>query len=307
MRISLSNLPALSFSIITLVIVACVGCENQAVQNSPEEAAPTEQQVRIVTLGGDVTESVFFLGAGDLVVGSDKSSQYPPEVLELPRLDYHRQMSAEAILSLEPSLVLLTEDAGPPTAIEQLESAGVRVVPIPSTGTQEGAAMKLRAVGAALDLDEKAEVAIEVLETKLALIKERVSALEGTPSVLFLYSRAGMGAPMIGGVGSGADTMVELAGGRNAAPEIHDFRPLTPEALLDLNPDVILMLEKGFAAVGGEDGLLRLPGMAETTAGKNRHFVRVADDLLLSFGPRLPEAVLQLADSIHSTPGDFGG
>ncbi len=281
------------------ILAAVVSPGTLAAQSKDAEEGKDQSAMRVVTLGGDVTETVFALGAGDLVVGSDQGSLYPPEVLERPRLNYHRQMSSEGILSLNPDVVLLTKEAGPPTAIDQLRSAGVRVVTIPTEQSVEGAEKKITAVARALGIPGRAKALTAKMHSDLEGVSTRVEHAESTPKVLFLYSRAGLGAPMIGGSGTSADAMIKLAGGKNAAAELRGFKPLTPEALLALNPDAVLMLDKSFESIGGNEGLLSLPGMAETSAGKEERFVHLPDSLLLSFGPRLPEAVERLAEKIH--------
>lgn len=286
--------------------IMLAACSNQATDQAPSKNRAQETR-RIVTLGGDVTETAFALGFGDEVVGTDRGSLYPPRIHELPRLDYHRQMSAEGILSLDPTIVLLTAEAGPPTAIEQLVSAGVEIITIPNEPSTSGAEEKIRAVASALEADAAAAEFLADWRTKLEEAKSLAESYEAQPSVLFLYSRPGLGAPMVGGSGTPADVMITLAGGTNAAAAINDFRPLTPEALLDLNSDVVLMLDKGFETVGGVEGLMALPGMGETSAGKSGRFVHLPDDLMLTFGPRLPEAITRLAEAIHNTPAERGG
>ncbi len=275
------------------------GSGGEMVQASAVGDESIGSEVRIVTLGGDVTEIVYALGAGDLVVGSDQSSTHPPEVLDLPRLNYHRQLSSESVLSLEPTHVLLTDEAGPPQAIEQIESAGVEVVLVSSEETATGVVSKIRAVAAAIDRDENGDVLAGKYEQDLANVREYVSGFNESPGVLFLYARQGMGAPMVGGKDSGANSMIELAGGSNAAAELEGYKALTPEALLEFEPVCILMMTKGFEAIGEEEGLLSLPGMSDTPAGRDRNIVTIPDDLLLTFGPRTPDAIRQLAQAIH--------
>ncbi|MBV7697932.1 hypothetical protein KWI83_20505 [Streptomyces sp. TRM70350] len=77
------------------------------------------------------------------------------------------------------------------------------------------------------------------------------------------------------------------------------FTPLTSEALIKAQPDVILMTSKGLESIGGVDGLLDVPGIRETPAGQNRSVVTLDDGVLLSFGPRTPLVVDILVDRVH--------
>jgi iron complex transport system substrate-binding protein len=106
---------------------------------------------------------------------------------------------------------------------------------------------------------------------------------------------------MIGGRDSGADALIEAAGGHDVGKGlgIQDFRPLTAESLVAAQPDVILALTAGVESVGGVDGLLKLPGVGQTPAGKNRRIVHYDDLLLLGLGPRTGRALRLLIRGLH--------
>ncbi|SIN07595.1 Hemin-binding periplasmic protein hmuT precursor [Mycobacteroides abscessus subsp. abscessus] len=76
--------------------------------------------------------------------------------------------------------------------------------------------------------------------------------------------------------------------------------PATSEALVKLNPDLILAMSKGIESTGGIDGFLARPGVGETTAGKNRRVVSMADGQILSFGPNTPAVLLSLAQAVYA-------
>ena len=96
-----------------------------------------EDTSRIVSLGGAVTEIVFALGYGQKVVGVDASSSYPEAVSDIAKVSYHRRLSAEGIISLAPTLVIATTEAGPPEVIQQLRSAGITILILPHEPTVE--------------------------------------------------------------------------------------------------------------------------------------------------------------------------
>lgn len=200
--------------------------------------------------------------------------------------------------------MLLNDEAGPPTAIEQIRAAGVDVVMIPEALTADEISTKILAVARAIGEPEAGQRVIDRYERELADVMRHVASFDARPRVMFLYARQGIGAPLVGGEGSGAESMIALAGGTNAATGFKDYKPLTPEALVASQPEVILMMDKGYEAVGGDDGLLAIPGMEETPAGRHRNFITLPDDLLLSFGPRTPEAIRKLADAFHGEKGD---
>jgi iron complex transport system substrate-binding protein len=253
---------------------------------------------RIVTLGGSVTEIVYAMGAGDQVVGVDASSIYPEAATEKPNVGYFRRVPAEGVLSLNPSLVLALEGTGPPTVFEQFRSAGVRTVEIPETPSVTGAKRKIRTIGDLLGRSSRADSLIQALEDDLRAARALRTKASTTPRVLFIYAR-GSGTMNVAGRGTSAAAMIDLAGGENAITGFEGFKPMSAEAVVKAEPDVILMLERGLESIGGVDGLLEQSGIPLTPAGKNKRIVEMDDLLLLGFGPRLGTAVKRLTEKLH--------
>jgi iron complex transport system substrate-binding protein len=259
-------------------------------------AAPLVPEGGIVSLGGPITETVCALGACERLVGADSGSQWPASVLALPQVGFHRRVSAEGVLSLRPAVVLAGPDAGPPAALAQLQAAGVVVVQVPGDATEEGAKQRIRFLAEALGRPAEGAALLADLDRRLAEVQ---SSLAGKPAprVVFLYARGG-GAPQVAGRGTAAAEMIGLAGGRLATDHA-EYRAVSPEVLLAARPDVVLVTRGGLEAMGGEGGIWAVPGLASTPAGTARRLVVVDDLLLLGFGPRLPEAVAELARGLH--------
>lgn len=257
-------------------------------------AAARARATRLVSLGGAVTETVYALGAGSLLAGADLSSDFPAAAARLPKVGYVRALGAEGMLSLAPDLVLASPDAGPPSVLEQVAAAGVRVVRLPEAHAPQPALERIERIGAALDRTPAARAMVTAIAGDLAQVQGEVAASAARPRVLFLLS-AGRGAPMASGTGTAAAAMIGLAGGVNAADAFAQYRPLSPEALLLASPDLVLTTSQMLNGVGGEAGLrATLPGLGDG--------VRIAafDTLfLLGFGPRLAQAVQQLAAALH--------
>jgi iron complex transport system substrate-binding protein len=111
---------------------------------------------------------------------------------------------------------------------------------------------------------------------------------------------------LIAGPGSGADEMIEAAGGTDAGTAMgldRPFTPITSEALTEAAPDVILMTTTGLESVGGVDGLLDIPGLGQTPAGEHRRIVDMDDSVLLAFGPRIGATIEALATAIYQPAG----
>jgi iron complex transport system substrate-binding protein len=256
---------------------------------------------RIVSLNGDITETIVTLGLAKNLAGVDISATYPEKLVAgMQKIGYQRTLAAEGILSLRPSLVIGTPTAGPASTIEQLRSAGVPVLIIPEYKDLDAGARKLRAVGRALGVPKRGEKLARQVETQIALAKREVARAATKPKVAFLYVR-GTQVQQIGGVGSGADAMIEAAGGVDVGRSIgvQGFKQLTAESLVAAQPDVLLLLSAGLQSVGGVDGLLRLPGVAQTPAGRNRRVIAYDDLMLLGLGPRTGKALRLLIRGLH--------
>lgn len=256
---------------------------------------------RIVPLNGDIAETIFTLGLSSRVAGVDTSALYPKRIVDrLPKIGYQRTLSAEGILSLRPTVVIGSTEAGPPQVLEQIRAAGVTVLVIPELVTLDAGPRKLRLLGRALGVPKRGERLARQVEGQIATAKREAATTTSRPRVAFLYVR---GAPvqMIGGKGTRADTMIAAAGGRDAGSEIGivGYRPITAESLVSAAPDVILVPTLGLQSVGGIEGLLRIPGVAQTPAGQNRRVLDYDDALLLGLGPRTGSALRRLVRGLH--------
>ena len=252
----------------------------------------------IVSIGGDVTEIVYALGAGGRVAAVDITSLHPREARDLPQVGYMRQMSAEPILSLSPALILAIADAGPPQVLDQLQSAGTCLALVPDEHSPAGVLKKVETVAAALDRKAEGEALAARLEAEFAALQSSLGALKDKPRVLFLFS-VGEGAPMVGGRKTSADSIITLAGGQNAIESFEEFKPASSEGIIAAAPDVVLVTELTLEKLGGQEGLLQRLDIAQTPAGKAKRIVAMESLLLLGFGPRTPQAIRELATALH--------
>ncbi|MCB9527452.1 MAG: ABC transporter substrate-binding protein [Myxococcales bacterium] len=257
----------------------------------PAAAAPE----RIVALGGGVTATVQALGAP--VVAIDASSvRGRPTV---PVVGYYRQLSAEGVLALKPDLVIGPDATGPETAVSQLRAAGVEVVLMPEVITVDGAIERIRTIGAVVG--RPAEAAKIADDVAASLAEARALRPEGVvaPRVLFVFVHGGASL-QVAGRETAAEAMITAAGGQNAVDGYAGYRPLTAEAVVLARPDVVLATPRSLAAVGGEAGLWKTPGIAATPAGQAKRLV-VMDDLdLLGFGPATGTAVVALTRALFA-------
>lgn len=250
---------------------------------------------RIVSLGGALTELVYALGLGERLVGVDSSSVWPEPARALPQVGYQRKVSAEGVIALAPSLVLHSDAAGPASALARLREAGIPLAEFADPRDVAGARVRIEALAARLDRVERGREIIAALDAELTRLP--AVADEQRPRVLFLYAR-GADTLLVAGRSTAAAAMIELAGGRNAL-ELDDFRPLSAEAVLAAAPEVLLVTSRGLDSVGGSAGLLALPGIAETPAGRNARILALDDLALLGFGPRTGATLHELAAALH--------
>ena len=256
-------------------------------------AASPATAPRIVSLGGDITETVYALGAEQALVGVDSTSLWPEAAHKLPDVGYVRQLAAEGVLALRPELILATADAGPPQVIRQLHAAGVRIEKMPVTHEPDEVVAKIRRIGELLGRQDAAEQLARKLEGEYAALAAAVAAMPQHPRVVFLLS-AGAGSPMVAGRDTAAAHAIALAGGVNAADGFVGYKPVSAEALVALAPQVIVLMHERSDALGGVDGVLKLPGVAQTPAGRARRIVFVDGQALLGFGPRNADRELAL-------------
>lgn len=259
---------------------------------------------RIVSIGGTVTEILYALGAQDRIVAVDSTSSYPPEAKGKADVGYMRALSAEGILGKTPDLILTEDGAGPPDALAILKASEIAVVTIDTP--PEGAAIgkKIRDVGHAVGLDDKATVLADKTDADLKSLSAAVAKLpEKRKRVLFVLSLSG-GRIMAGGKDTEAAAIIEMAGGINAAEGISGYKPLTDEAVIGARPDVILVMQSGNHGVK-PDEVFALPAFQSTPAAETKSLIQMDGLLLLGFGPRTPEAGRSLA--AHLYPEAFPG
>ncbi|MCR9213720.1 MAG: ABC transporter substrate-binding protein [Proteobacteria bacterium] len=256
-------------------------------------SALAEPPKRVVSVGGALTEIVYEMEAGDLLVGSDTTSYFPLEAAQLPKVGYQRTLSAEGILSLSPDLVILTDEAGPPAVLEQLKTAGVELLQVKSGRSLPDIQGNIRAIGGALEMEEASEALISRMAVSEKKLKEAVSSTGKIKRIMFILQHSG-GAPMVAGMDTAASSIIELAGAENAVADYTGYKPLSPESAVSIGPDIILVTSQGLEQVGGPESLLKVPGIGLTPAAKQGHVIAMDALLLLGFGPRTAEAALEL-------------
>ena len=258
---------------------------------------PVVKARRIVSVGGALTEIVYALGAQGELVGVDTTSLYPAVAQQLPQVGYARTLSAEGVLSLAPTQLIATEEAGPQAVLRQVRDAGVPVAVLNANNRFEGLLERVKQVGQITGRPDPAARLAQSLQQQWSGALAKVRQRQHAPvRVLFILAHA-PNQVMVGGRETGADAMLAYAGAVNVMGGQGGFagyKPLTPEAVIAARPDIVLVTDQGFKASGGVDGILKLPGLAQTPAGRKHRIVSLEAMLLLGFGPRMPQALAEL-------------
>ncbi|SIS15185.1 heme/hemin ABC transporter substrate-binding protein [Williamsia sterculiae] len=259
---------------------------------------------RIVALDryGSYGTAVFALGLGRNLVGRDIATKFPAAAAVPLMTPGGTDANVEAIIAQRPTVVL-TDASLPNAAVleRQLTSTGILVVVGDADRTVAGTDALLRFTAAALGVPGPGDQLTHRVDTQLADAKRAIPPDADRPRIAFVYAR-GTGLLILGGPGSGADSLIDAIGGRDAgtAAGLTDaFTSLTSEGLIKAAPDVLLMMSDGLASVGGVDGLLKVPGVAETPAGRNRRVIDMDDGELLSFGARTGDVAMALSRALY--------
>ncbi|MFC4625840.1 hemin ABC transporter substrate-binding protein [Daeguia caeni] len=282
-------------------VLAATVMSGAALAETVERFADTS---RIVSVGGALTEIVYALGAEKMLVARDQTSLYPEEAQKLPDVGYMRQLSAEGVLSANPTGILLVEGSGPAETLDLLKKASVPMVIVPEEHSAEGVLVKIDAVGKALGLEDRAKELSDKIRSDLEEAEKMALQHNPRKRVLFIMSAPG-GRLMAAGKDTAADGMIRLAGAENVISEFSGYKQLTDEAVEKAAPDAILMMDRGNGdnthAVADE--LLKNPALAATPAGKSKNIIAMEGLYLLGFGPRTGAAARELSAKLYGEAG----
>jgi len=282
-KLKLFVLPAL-----LLLGVACKKDENKT---STQETKSTEQKVsnqKIVSLSGGITEIISALGFENEIVGTDVTSTYPQSLKEKAQnLGHVRTIAIEPIMALQPTLIFGSENDVNPELMKKIQESGIKTELFKQEYSVDGTKKLIEQVAKALGTSDYKELYTQI-DNDLA----KLQPIASKPKVLFIYARGNN--LMVSGKDTPIHSLISIAGGENAVNDFENFKPLTPEALVQYNPDVLLFFSDGLQGAGGIDGVLKTPGVTQTNAGKSKRIIAMDGGLMSSFGPRLGEAALSL-------------
>lgn len=260
---------------------------------------PSLAAERVVSIGGDVTQIIYALGAQQQLVARDSTSLRPALATRLPDVGYMRQLNAEGILALKPTLVIVSELAKPSLVLQQIAQAGVRVVTVTGDNRLQAIPLKIVAIGNALGYQTEAQRLAQQVTQQISQLPQGKLPVK----VLYIMANSGMKS-MAAGQQTAADGAIRSAGLVNAMGNVPHYQALSQEGVIAAAPDLVVMGEDDLKTLGGEQRLWQLPGLALTPAGQ-QHRLRVIDTMaLLGFGLDTPQAILRLRQAAESLAHD---
>lgn len=272
-----------------IAVYSCKKEDTKATENNTEAKSDAPKtNHKIVTLNGGITEIVAALGHEKEIVATDVTSTYPESLkTSAENLGHVRSITIEPIMAVSPTLILASDKDINPDLMGKIKSSGIKTETFKQEYTVEGTKKLIADVAKAIGNND-----YQKLNDKIDSDLAQVQTLSKKPKVLFIYARGNM--MMVSGKNTPMAALIGLAGGENAVNDFEDFKPLTPEAVVKANPDVLFLFSSGLESSGGIEGVLKAPGVAQTNAGKNKKVIAMDGGLISGFGPRLGEAAVSL-------------
>ncbi len=279
---------------VAIVSVSLFSCTSKSGDSTSAEAA--DKKVSIVSLSGAISETLAALGMEDNLAGIDVTSTYPASLQSKPKVGNTHNLNTESILALKPDYVISMKERGiKPEQAVQLQQAGIKVWIIEQEYSIEGTKKYITQLADSFHKEEAGKKLVADIDAAYATLPSYTTK----PSVMFIYAR-GAGALSVCGKDMPMAKMIGMAGGINAGNDIEGFKPLTAESVVKADPEAILLFSSGMQSLDGPEGMLKVPGVAQTKAGKNKNFIVMEGELLSGFGPRVVEGIKELGAKIHA-------
>ncbi|MGH8396860.1 MAG: heme/hemin ABC transporter substrate-binding protein [Gammaproteobacteria bacterium] len=255
---------------------------------------------RVVCVSKQINEFIYEAGAEKHLVAHDLTSVYPPAIRKLPTVGYHRALSAEGIISMQPTVFLTDGNMGPHAVLGQLEEVGVPIKVITPGKSMADAQQLMLKVGTFFDREKQAEQVVAQWKQDMAKVMAASKLWANKPKLRVVMIHFGqIDNSYLAVTGGPSNQLIEWAGGNNILANNHGMERLTPELIADAQPDIIIANQIAFDRFGNSKAFTQLPGVALTPAGKNGRIYMIMEQQSIYFGPRTPAAILKLAEDFH--------
>lgn len=276
-------------------LLSCASGEKKSIELT-EENIPQ----RIITAGGTITEIVYTLGFGDKIIATDRTSTYPKKMQALPSIGYRNQIKSEGILSLSPNMLLVEEEYLSEDVVSQLKLMDLKVhFFIKPTNPEETKVLVMK-LARLFEVPDKGEQINEDIRKDLNSLEAYLleEDKEDSLTAAFVMAR-GPETLFVAGENTFAEEIFNLAGIKMAARGFEEFIPLTPESLVSMSPDYLVLFDSGLESLGGLDGLAAVNGVKETKAYKEKQVLSFDGHYLSGMGPRVGQVALELAKEVR--------
>lgn len=291
---------ALASALVAVIAVAPApsSARDIVVENAHREQLTIGDTSRTVSIGGAITEIMVALGLNGRLVGVDSTSVFPPDaVKDKPNVGYLRQLSAEGVIGLNPTLIVAMDSAGPKSTLQAIYSARIPLLLIPETFSEQGLLDKIKLIGRAMDAEAAAACLAGAVASDLDRLRDLRARVTTPARVMFVMSLVN-GQAMAAGRNTAANEIIALAGGVNAIDGYDGYKAINDEAIVAARPDVVLTIQRSKDSFVAE-AFYAHPAFALTPAGQNKAFVSMDGLYLLGFGPRTPAAARDVAARLY--------
>lgn len=286
------------FAAAALAMSASVALADTSIVDGSGRAVTVGDTSRILSVGGDVTEILYALKAGDKIIAVDSTSQFPAEALGTKQnVGYLRALSSEGVLSTNPTLIIAAKDAGPPPVVDVLKASSIPYVQVPDDKSPEGVVAKIRFIASVIGAEAAGEALAKDVEQDFAALADQRSKITQQKRALFVLSVQN-GRATVAGTGTSADAMFKLAGAANAAADTHGYKPLADEAGVELAPDAVVTMQHGRSGPPS-DPVTTITALASSPALKQNQIIVMDSLYLLGFGPRCARAARELMAALY--------
>jgi iron complex transport system substrate-binding protein len=294
---------------VTLLIILLSACAPQALTEPAMETALTftdglgrevtldETPQRIISLAPSNTEILFAIGAGEQIVGRDALSDFPEEAKAVTDIgSTFEALNTELIVSLEPDLVLAAE-INTPEQVKQLEDLGLTVYYLKNPLTLEEMYANLELLAQITGHQEEASALVESLKARVAAVDEKIAPISSRFSVFYELDATDPAKPFTAGKGTFITQLIDRAGGYNIASDLEGYPQMSLEQVVAADPAFIILGDARYGV--SPESIAQRPGWENLSAVKNGNVLPFNDDLVSRPGPRLVDALEELAKMLR--------
>ncbi len=249
---------------------------------------------RIISLSGSITEVLDAVGVGNKIVGVDVTSDYPAYIKDIPKVSKNRSVTAESISAFKPDLVIGLQGEVSQELQSQLKRLKIPVVLVKQEFSVQGLDKFIKRIATSVGEVSMGDKVASNVQSQLTTLTG--STNKSSKKIMFIYAR-GAGQMSASGSDTAVDAVIRISGFNNALSGFSGYKTYNTEALVAANPDVILLFDFGMSSLGGAQGILKMPGVKLTNAGKNNKIIALDAGLLNNFSIRLPQAISKLQQS----------